>query len=176
MKNTKEHILQVSLSLFLQKSFKEVTIKEIAEKTGYSKGAIYHYFESKEQLFYGVIDITVGYMIKNKFKDFDKESLNQFYHDYINNFIGNSELQKTKDDGVLTLDYTSLIIDALKIYPSFQEKLLESQKIELKSWQHIVSTAREKGEIISPMDDEQIANMFVFSADGVGMHSIFFQT
>ncbi len=124
----------MSLSLFLQKSFKEVTIKEIAEKTGYSKGAIYHYFESKEQLFYAVIDITVSYMVKNKFKDFNKDSLQQFYHDYINQFIGSSELQNNEDGSVLTLDYTSLIIDALKIYPSFQEKLLESQKLEQNSW------------------------------------------
>ena len=56
---TKEHILNVCTHLFLQKGFKEVTMKEIVEKTGMSKGAIYHYFNSKEQLFLEVINITI---------------------------------------------------------------------------------------------------------------------
>ncbi len=56
MSDTKAHILMVSLKLFLQKNFKEVTMKEIVEETGLSKGAFYHYFESKEKLFYEIID------------------------------------------------------------------------------------------------------------------------
>ncbi len=43
--NTREHILKVSLYLFLQKGFKEVTMREIVEKSEMSKGAIYHYFK-----------------------------------------------------------------------------------------------------------------------------------
>ena len=51
MKNTKEHILQTSLLLFLQKSYTDVTMSEIVKQTGLSKGAIFHYFSSKEALF-----------------------------------------------------------------------------------------------------------------------------
>ena len=51
MNESKEHIITVASKLFLQKNFKEVTMKEIVDKTGLSKGAFYHYFESKEQLF-----------------------------------------------------------------------------------------------------------------------------
>ena len=56
MNDSKEHILLASLNLFLQKNFKEVTIKEIVEITGLSKGAFYHYFQSKEQLFEEVME------------------------------------------------------------------------------------------------------------------------
>ena len=56
---TKEHILNVCTGLFLQKGFKDLTMKEIVEKTGMSKGAIYHYFDSKENLFLEVINLTV---------------------------------------------------------------------------------------------------------------------
>jgi TetR/AcrR family transcriptional repressor of nem operon len=38
MSGAKDHILLTSLKLFLQKSFKEVTMKEIVNKTGLSKG------------------------------------------------------------------------------------------------------------------------------------------
>ena len=54
---SKEHILITAFSLFLQKSFKEVTMKEIVKETGLSKGAFYHYFESKEQLFLELLQL-----------------------------------------------------------------------------------------------------------------------
>ena len=56
MTKTKEYIMDVALKLFLQKNFKEVTMKEIVEKTGLSKGAFYHYFKSKEKFFLEVIN------------------------------------------------------------------------------------------------------------------------
>ncbi|MDR3129397.1 MAG: TetR/AcrR family transcriptional regulator [Tannerellaceae bacterium] len=51
MKEVKEHILKTALTLFLQKSFKEVIMNDIVEKTGMSKGAFYHYYSSKEKVF-----------------------------------------------------------------------------------------------------------------------------
>ncbi|MDR2424627.1 MAG: TetR/AcrR family transcriptional regulator, partial [Prevotellaceae bacterium] len=55
-KDTKQHILETACLLFLKKSYKEVTLKEIIRETGLSNGAFYHHFESKEQLFKEVID------------------------------------------------------------------------------------------------------------------------
>jgi len=45
MNDTREHILKVAFNLFLLKSYKEVTMAELVEKTGMSKGAFYHYFK-----------------------------------------------------------------------------------------------------------------------------------
>ncbi|WP_319226632.1 TetR/AcrR family transcriptional regulator [Draconibacterium orientale] len=55
-KNTKEHIIEVAISLFNRFGYKKTTIDEIAEIADKSKGAIYHYFESKEELFRVIID------------------------------------------------------------------------------------------------------------------------
>ena len=85
MKETKNKILKVAFILFLQKNFKEVTMQEIVEKTGMSKGAFYHYFKSKEQLFAEVIDlffVTVPTTIR---QPIDDSSLYVFYHDYLAN-------------------------------------------------------------------------------------------
>jgi AcrR family transcriptional regulator len=55
-KNTKEHIIEVAISLFNRFGYKKTTIDEIAEIADKSKGAIYHYFESKEELFRVIVD------------------------------------------------------------------------------------------------------------------------
>ena len=174
MKNTRAHILNVSLSLFLQKGFKDVTMKEIVEKTGMSKGAIYHYFESKEQLFLEIINIIFSSVLDDHYSKCNKDSLHQFYHDYIIHFIGSPNWQnESKNDNLANMNYFSLIFDALKLFPNLHEKLKESLEVQLTVWKEVIHTARNKGEIKSFMDDEQIARMFIYSSDGVGMYSIF---
>lgn len=84
MNDTRNHILNVSSKLFLQKSFKEVTMKEIVEQTGMSKGAFYHHFKSKEQLFMEVINNLISSM-NIDYSKLSKDSLYEFYHDYIDN-------------------------------------------------------------------------------------------
>ena len=54
--NSKDSIIKAAFSLFLQKGFKEVTIKNIMEITKLSKGAIYHHFESKEDIYSATIE------------------------------------------------------------------------------------------------------------------------
>jgi len=174
MKNTREHILNESLSLFLQKGFKDVTMKEIVEKTGMSKGAIYHYFESKEKLFLEIINIIFSSVLDTHYSKCNKDSLHQFYHDYINHFIRSSNWQnKSEKDNFVNMNYFSLIFDALKLFPDLHEKLKESLQVQLTVWKEVIHTARNKEEIKSLMDDEQIARMFIYSSDGVGMYSLF---
>lgn len=55
MKNTKQKICNTALSLFLEQGY-NVGINEIIEKSGTSKGAFYHHFKSKDELFTETID------------------------------------------------------------------------------------------------------------------------
>ncbi|MBI6873285.1 TetR family transcriptional regulator [Clostridium aciditolerans] len=172
MKNTRKHILDVTFKLFLQKSFKEVTLKEIVEKTGLSKGAFYHYFTSKEQLFLELVNDVFSSVLDVPYDQFSKDSLYHFYIDYINYYAENLK-QQNEEGSVPSFNYISLIFDAIKLFPDFQERLQKSKDVQLSSWKNIIHTAREKGEISSPMSDEQIANMFISSSSGVEMQSIF---
>ena len=47
----------MALLLFLEKGYKDVSYQELVKKTGLSKGAIYHYFASKEELLVAVFDM-----------------------------------------------------------------------------------------------------------------------
>lgn len=43
-------IMRESEKLFIEKGFEKTTVKEIAEKCGMTKGALYHHFKSKEDV------------------------------------------------------------------------------------------------------------------------------
>lgn len=150
-------------------------MKEIVENVGMSKGAFYHYFESKEQLFMEIINNISSTLLDIDYSKLSKDSLHQFYHDYIasSNYIGSSILQnRSNADSGSVINYYSLVFEALRFFPNFREKSLEFSQLELKAWKEIVHTARTKGEIKSPMNDEQIANMFIYTTDGLGMSNI----
>lgn len=48
MSDTKDDILEAATKLFLQRSYDAVSIKDITEAVGVTKGAFYHHFSSKE--------------------------------------------------------------------------------------------------------------------------------
>jgi hypothetical protein len=65
-----------------------------------------------------------------------------------------------------------MAFDALKLFPDFRAKMVNEQQKELKIWIDVIGSARDKGEIKSTMSDEEIAQIFIYSSDGVAMHMV----
>jgi TetR/AcrR family transcriptional repressor of nem operon len=176
MHDTKAYILKVAFKLFLQKNFKEVTLKEIVEKTGLSKGAFYHYFESKEKLFHEIIDYFFSSVIDVDFDSYSKESLQQFYFDCTNKMDTlKIQFDKNEEESVesyFNMNFFFLIFDALKMFPEFRERMKEYHRKELMAWTDVIKKARESGEIRSSMNDKQIAMIFIHTSDGVAMNLV----
>jgi AcrR family transcriptional regulator len=177
MNDSKEYIIKVACKLFLQKSFKEVTMMELVKKTGLSKGAFYHYFESKEQLFLSVVDFFYTSIMKLHYEKYPKESFYEFYHGYANEILLHSKAYHNLFIGDVpeeefTMNYFAFAFDTLKLFPEYRARMVEEQHKEMKIWTDVISDARKKGEIKSVMTDEQIAQLFIFTSDGVAMHLI----
>jgi AcrR family transcriptional regulator len=175
MNDTKEHILKTSLLLFLQKSYRDVTMREIVEKTGLSKGAFYHYFTSKEELFKEITNMFLSMGAVN-YSSFSKVSLKAFYNQYVE-FIDNSLLEMsnmviTSGDKSINLNFFLILFEAVSRFPEFLRVELEFHMKDIEAWKNIISIAREKGEILSSSSDEEIANLFLYCTDGVFLRFI----
>lgn len=55
-----EHLVEAASRVFARKGLGRARMTEIAEAAGVAPGTIYHYFESKEALFYYVLDRGTG--------------------------------------------------------------------------------------------------------------------
>lgn len=173
MTNAKEHILNISFSLFLQKSFKEVTMKDIVEKTGLSKGAFYHYFSSKEQVFAEVISYFFTEIMQTNFDSFSTDTLKHFYTDVLADLSKKSKAHtKTVKTETDNNNYFHLLFDAIRMLPDFKEKQIQQDKKELSAWKNIIAKAKTTKEIKTSLTDEQIAKQFVYLSDGVGINLI----
>lgn len=54
--NGKEKILKVTAELLKEKSFSDISLAEIAEKSGISKGSVYYYYKTKDEILCDVAD------------------------------------------------------------------------------------------------------------------------
>lgn len=59
------NILAAAQKLFTEKQYADVTLKEIADRTGVTKGALYHHFATKEELYIAMMHHFLGRVQKN---------------------------------------------------------------------------------------------------------------
>lgn len=53
--NRKEEIIKACEKLYETENFKDITIKNIAEETSFSRPSIYNYFQTKEEIFLAIL-------------------------------------------------------------------------------------------------------------------------
>lgn len=178
MNDTKKHIIIEAAKLFLQKNFKEVTTREIVTATGLSKGAFYHYFESKEQLFKEVLTYISTIVYAFNYDKYNPNSFYGFYHDYAKEVISNTEhffslIKLDNNEPQLFINFFTLYFDAIKLFPDFEDLTVSLLKNELDVWKNAIKKARERGEIKTKMSDEHLAKLFIHLNDGISLHKVF---
>jgi TetR/AcrR family transcriptional regulator, transcriptional repressor for nem operon len=175
MKETRDHILRTAFKLFLKKSYKDVTMKELVEKTKLSKGAFYHYFTSKESIFNEVVNSFFFSFYDEYFSDYKTESLTEFVEYYLEKlkyFTKDISARMNIVNESDFVNYYMVIFEASNHIPGFMEKIIKMHKIEADLWEKAIRNARKKGEIKTNMTDKQIAKIFIAISDGVGINSI----
>ena len=148
-------------------------MNEIVSATGLSKGAFYHYFESKEQLFVEVINTFYFNKMVIDYGKLSNDSLWAFYHEYaeqIKIIINDFKAYLNSNDAKTHINYLIMMFDALNLFPGFRDKLREAQKKELDAWTAVIKKSRINDEFSSPMSDEQIARIFIYSNGGIALH------
>jgi len=176
MSGTKEHIVLIASRLFLQKSYKEVTMKELVDKTGMSKGAFYHYFKSKEQVFLESLELFIKALGRN-YSSYSQDSLKQFYNDYLNETVKLSreyflKFEDEFSESQCTINHFALIFDALRLFSDYRKRIEGLFSSELANWLKIIKVARSKGEIKTSISDKKLGEMFMYLSDGIGMNMI----
>lgn len=170
MKDTKEHILKVSFHLFMQKGYKGVTLKDIVESTGMSKGAFYHYFSSKEELFKEVIRLYFEAGVDTFFDGMPRDNLRTFINLYLQKLIDlldNMRINFGFSNSQQGLAYYGMLFDIMRLFPEYDMKTSEHYNTQISIWEETIKNARKDGEISTHMSDLQLARLFVVINDGV---------
>jgi AcrR family transcriptional regulator len=152
MGDTKEYIIDQAYKLFLDHSYEAVTISAISKAIGLTKGALYHHFLNKEELFKAVID---KYLVIDMWDNSVQcDSLFQFIDESIamtKRIISNTLRENAT---FVPINYISLLIDALRHYPGFESEKEMLLTTQIKKIESVIHDAVTKGEIRNDFDIE----------------------
>lgn len=153
MKDTKDIILKTAYDMFLYSNYEAVTIRSIIKATGLTKGAIYHYYESKEELFKAVVD---KYMLENlEDSDVTYDKLKDLIQHTIDTIKGKTNgmlVDSTTSQVILPINYISLMVSAYRYYPDYEKIGKAFFKRKMGQWEQTIKAAIEKGEIRPDID------------------------
>ena len=158
MDNTKDFIIEESFKLFLNHSYEAVSISDISQAIGFTKGALYHHFKNKEELFKSVVDKYL--FIPEAIVDVETISLSE----HIQQCTAQAEkIIKTLFgfNMVFTpINYMSLFADAFRHYPGYAELKGAFINNEIEKTRKVLENAVKSGEIRADINPSLIATNF----------------
>ena len=136
--NRRSAILKAARKLFFDRGFKSVTVDNIAAKAEVSKGSVYLYFKSKEEIYTQILindNIAAFEDSKNKFSGKEEPAaglLLGFADNYINYFLDETELFRIlmtymlhANDMILTDEQNSQLIQTTNANTDIVSEILQ---------------------------------------------------
>ena len=165
---TKEKILEKAGILFNTKGYKNTSISNITDATGYTKGAIYRHFENKEELERETLFHLSSIMFE-KVRAVIKEQLNagdklRAVFKYFESYITSPPIE----GGCPLLNAA---IEADDANPALRKEALKVLTILRESLLHILKKGVEHKQIKQGVDKELYSTLIMASLEGAIMMS-----
>ncbi|MCX6246232.1 MAG: TetR/AcrR family transcriptional regulator [Bacteroidetes bacterium] len=155
MKDTRAYIIDEAYKLFLNHSYEAVSISMISEAIGFTKGALYHHFKNKEELYRAVID--KHFPITSVSVDVDNVSLKEYTSACINHTHEILKAIFVNDENFIPVNYLSMIADCFRHYEGFSENKAHVIESEVKNVEVILRNAIKRGEVRSDINIKMVA-------------------
>ena len=168
---TKNTIIITALRLFLLRGYKNVSLVDVAKEMGITKGGIYHYFGSKEDLFQVGICYLFG-QFETKYVEAlgTEKSVRETLR-----FLLGGELE-FYIEGLLNIkqgDYrannASLALEIMHNFPNIQEEIDRSQLEVRDTIAKKMQRAQETGEIRKDLDAQHLATLVLATSSGLNV-------
>ena len=166
-KSHKDELFSAAFRLFILHGYDGVSFSDIEKATGMSRGAIFHYVDTKQDLFRQVIKMFVidKQSIDMKIKYGKDSSLHDFIDAYIKGVKRTmKEVKHLIGDDVSTAlcsrAYLNIIQQVASILPDLFMSYQQCMDREQQVWQQVITRAIERREVQSGIDVELLAQTF----------------
>lgn len=158
MSDTKEYIIDKSYELFLTHSYEAVSISDISKAIDMTKGALYHHFLNKEELFKAVVDKHFIFPIT--ILDVEKTTLKEMLDKSIESMRKTIDSCLSYSANFSPINYISFLVDASRHYKGFLERTDNQVKEEENKTVVVLKNAIKRGEIRDDINVEISAYIF----------------
>lgn len=176
MNPSRKKILDKAFSLFLNENFDSVTMQQIQEASGISRGAIYHHFKSKEDIFKEIVD-TYLLPIFSSYTGIPEEQkrtlLDTIYASIKCRQSYQNLLKEVVPFKMSDFYLYKFIFQATELYPEFNKQVNSLTEKEYNGWRNVIQIAMRTGEIRSDVDLDYVAQSLITIPLGLGVFSAF---
>lgn len=157
MKETREKIIHQALTYFSQHDYERTSLNDIARALGITKGAIYHYFKSKDELFKEAVLCGLKNIGSLAESITGEESHHSFKEKIALLFDFGAIFQETEEKVGVDIahgyvDTPYLMFTALKKFPEIGLAMNNLYEDFIKVLTRMLEEALEKGEIRDDLD------------------------
>ena len=158
---TRESIIKESYTLFAGKGFKQVTMKDVCEITGMSRGGLYSHFSGTDKLFEAVLE-KITEKSATDFQTEIKEGTSAVK--ILERALDNMEEEMKHPEDSLSM---ALYEYAETVNTDVMERLERNAK---EKWKLLIHYGVKRGEF-QDVNVDEIVNMILYSYQGVRMWS-----
>lgn len=162
---TQKFICQEAYKLFAKRGYKDVTMQDICEKTGLSRGGLYRHFNSTKDIFLEIINKSLNSQ-QNEFQSKIEANIPASY-------ILDEVLKRYEKEMIDSKNSLSLAIYEFFSNPEISKSVNSISKqysISKEMWIALIEYGQKTGEFKN-VEPEEIYNLIVFSYQGVRMYS-----
>ncbi len=159
--DTKEKLEMQALHFFALHDYERSSLKDIAETLGVTKGAIYHYFRNKDDLFHSAVlrllDIMEGWFVRSLSSEIP---LKLMLENLFNMEESLNEMAQSTGLGAVVFDFTNtlyLMLSAMKKFPGLKDRMEDIYSGFRKVLVEMMTAAIGRGEIHPDTDTEAVA-------------------
>jgi len=166
MKNpeqTRNHIIEVAAPVFNRLGYIGTSLSDILEKTTLTKGAIYHYFENKDELALEALEYNLRLAWEINFKaiikkDHSCDKLSEFAESFRKNFISMKQMGGCP--------VVNAAIDSDDVNEQIKGRICRFIKMWEKAISDIVEEGKLKAEINPGTDAKKFSMNFISIIEG----------
>ena len=167
-KSHKRELFRVAFKMFILKSFDGVSIPDIEKATGFTRGTIFHYADTKLDLFRQVVEYYVleRQDIERKIQVADDCTLRQFIDTYVK---GVEQTMETLHE-IIGMDvpmrdcsraYLNMTSQVSVLLPEVHKAFLNAMAKEERLWIEVIGRGVESGELCSDVQPAILAKIMM---------------
>lgn len=156
---TKKRLMETATALFHEKGFQNVTVDEIIEKAGSSKGGFYNHFSSKEELLFRMTDL-LDEAYSNYLKQLSR------HENPVNKIIDFSGYIFTALAAEIGLEFLTVIYSAQIRNQAFPNFSITPQRTYYQALENFIEEGKTIGEIRADVPTDLVIRMITTGIRG----------
>jgi AcrR family transcriptional regulator len=164
----REELLKAAAQVFADKGFQAASVDEIAERAGFSKGAVYWHFESKDDLFFALLEERVDRPLREAIQAFESAPAERdmsLQADHVFDLL----IEQQRDLVLLQVEYWSLAVRDRRLRARYVKRQTAFRKIYARA---IEARLEHRGEPPPDVPAEEIAAALIGAIHGMALQKL----